>query len=364
MINVLVGGLLAIAGGVLASCVNATFQRWDIAAKEHAQRERTAIDNRNRAYYEFMSFLNQFLQFLHPSVGEKETGKYTAGLSFVEHIKVLSQISAGVQLYGSKGVGQMTQRFFNCYNEIPEKHSEIDKIKFDELNAIGAEVAGQMRAEIEADLIKNSDSNQSKNGPSKHASWVKKSLLAPFVKDWPNVIVAVGTVITCCIAGCELKTGGEAWRSVAEMFMSVQQPVFLIERVPYLATDGKNFDHEDCRISNIGDAPRCYLVREIKEYLVMNFSGSKVPHWGRKVVVPIQFYRYGVGYQGLKGIIYEKKGECARLKAFEYYNKARDFFNAYEIGYYDSVDVLAHVSYIDRFGKEIDCYYKCNSVGG
>ena len=89
MINVLVGGLLAIAGGVLASCVNAMFQQRDMALKERAQRERVAVDNRNRSYYEFMSFLNQFLQFLHPSIGEREDGKYTAGLSFVEHIKVL-----------------------------------------------------------------------------------------------------------------------------------------------------------------------------------------------------------------------------------------------------------------------------------
>ena len=140
--------------------------------------------------------------------------------------------------------------------------------------------------------------------------------------------------------------------------------VICVERMPYLAADGKNFDHEDCRMLNLGALPRYYRVREIKEYLVMNFIGSPVPHMVRKVVVPIQFYQYGVLTQGLRDVIYEKKGECARSNAFEHYRKAQEFFAAHGIGYSDSVDILAYVSYVDRFGKKVECYYKCDSVGG
>ena len=358
MINVFVGGLLAIAGGALASFINANFQRQAMAAKECAQRLRVAIDNRNRAYYELISFLGQFLQYLHPSVEKSEDGKYTAGLPLVEHVKTFAHVSAGVQLYGSEDVVKMTQSLFNSYNEIPEKLHEIDKTKFDELNALSAGLTAQMRSEIEADVKKGLKAKCSNNAPS------DKSSLASTLKEWSNVLIAIATVIACCIAGCELLSGGKTWREVAEMFMSAERPVICVERAPSLAADGKNFDHEDCRILNLGALPRYYRVRDIKEYLVMNFTGSPVPHWLRKVVVPIQFYRYGVSTQGLKDVIYEKKGECARLKAFEHYKRAQDFFASHGIGYSDSVDILAYVSYVDRFGREVECYYKCDSVGG
>ena len=248
----------------------------------------------------------------------------------------------------------------------PIVFTAVDKSKFDELNAIGAEIIAQMRSEIEADMKTNIGSDLSKEDPkltsSNNASSDKFSLTS-FLKEWSNVFIAIATVITCCIAGCEFHSGGETWREVAEMFMSAERPVICVERVPY-SSDGKNLDHEDCRILNLGALPRYYQVRDIKEYLVMNFTGSPVPHWLRRVVVPIQFYQYGVLTQGLRDVIYEEKGECARLKAFEHYKRTCDFFASHGIGYYDTVDILAHVSYVDRFGKEVECYYKCDSVGG
>ena len=361
MIQVVIGGVLAIVGGLLASCVNALYQRRYMAAKEVAQRERMDIEKRDKAYYEFMAFLNQFLQFLHPSIGEDEKDKYTAGQSLVEYVSALTHAGAGVILYGSEVVASLSQAFFGLYNEVIEKDHKIDLEKFNQLYTLAAKIMTQMRAEITG--LKAGNVNVSMSTDDDNRNEVIGKGVPAIVRGWGQVVMAVATVITCCIAGCELNSSAKTWRKVAEMFMATERQIFCIERVARLAVDGKNFNHEDCRISNIGDAPRCYLEREIKEYLVMNFSGSKVPHWVRKVVVPIQFYRYGVVAQGLKGVIYEKRGECARLDAFEHYNRARDFFATHGIGYYDSVDILAHVRYVDRFGKEIDCYYKCDSGG-
>ena len=363
MIQVIVGGVIAIIGGVLASCINAAYQRREIRAREFVQRERDKIAKRNSSYYEFTAFLNQFLQFLHPSVGEREQGKYTAGQSLVDHIRALAHSGAGVQLYGSEIVCATSHKFFDCYNEIVGKNHQIDEKLFSQLSSLVAELMTQMRIEIESDCKRMTHINDTKDEMASVRHIGNKKILR-HLKDWSNIVVAGATVIACFIASCELQSGAKAWEMATEMFMSAERPVFCVERVPYLAADGKNFNHEDCRISNIGAAPRYYLVRNIKEYLVMNFIGSHVPHWSRTVVLPIQFYSYGVLRQGLKGVIYEKKGEGARLKAFEHYNKTRDFFAARGIGYSDSVVILAHVCYVDRFGKEIDCYYKCNPVGG
>lgn len=362
MIQVVIGGVLAIVGGLLASCVNASYQRRYMVAKEVAQRERMEIEKRDRAYYEFMAFLNQFLQFLHPSIGEDEKDKYTAGQPLVEYVSALTHAGAGVLLYGSEVVTSLSQAFFKLYNELIKRDHKIDFEKFNQLHALATKIMTQMRAEI-TDL-KAGDINASlSTSDNNHNEVIGKGGLT-LVKEWGQIVTAGATVITCFIAGYELNSSGETWRKVAEMFMATERPIISIERVARLAADGKNFNHEDCKISNVGSAPRCYLVRDVKEYLIMNFTGPRVPQWVRRIVVPIQFYQYGVLSQELCGVIYEKKGENARAQAFEHYKKSYEFFNAHGIGYSDSVDVIVHVKYIDKFGKEVDSYFKSVPCGG
>lgn len=362
MVQVVIGGVLAIVGGLLASHVNASYQRRYMAAKEVAQRERMEIEKRAKAYYEFMAFLNQFLQFLHPSIGEDEKDKYTAGQSLVEYVSALTHAGAGVLLYGSEVVASLSQAFFELYNELIKRDHKIDLEKFNQLHTLAAKIMTQMRAEI-TDL-KTGDVNVSMStSDNNHNEVIGKGGLT-LVKEWGQIVAAGATVITCCITGCELKSSGQIWRKVSEMFMVTERPIIYVERVARLAADGKNLNHEDFKMSNVGTAPRCYLVRDVKEYLIMNFTGSRVPQGLRKIVVPIQFYQYGVLFQELCGVIYEKKGENARAQAFEHYKKSYEFFDTHGIGYSDSIDVLVHVRYIDKFGKEVDSYFKSIPCGG
>lgn len=179
-----------------------------------------------------------------------------------------------------------------------------------------------------------------------------------------NPLVAFSAIITCMLTAYELKSGSDNWRKMFEMVMAKGRPIICVERHRRLDADGKTFNHEDCKVFNVGEAPRCYKVREIKEYLEMTFYGAPVPNELRKIVIPVHYYTHGVLSQNLTGIIAEKKGENSCEKLINHYKRAKEFFSAKGIGYYNQEVIVVHVQYEDKFENEVDVYFKAESVGG
>lgn len=158
MIQVIVGGLLAVLGGVIGSIINAYYQKRYLDAQDKYEQRKNHLEHRARTYYETISTLTQFLQFLHPSVEEKHKGKYSAGVSFVEYVTALSKIQAGIQLYGSEVAGTKLMEFFSYYNSIPwdADVKQITDSHYSELNRIARELQSLLRQELH-NVIQNSE---------------------------------------------------------------------------------------------------------------------------------------------------------------------------------------------------------------
>lgn len=178
------------------------------------------------------------------------------------------------------------------------------------------------------------------------------------------LVSALAAVVTCFLAVENMRESARDVAGAIETWKQTQRPCLLVERSGRLAEDGKNYNHEDLTIQNLGQAPKAFTCFDVKEYLIVHVSQYKEDSYLRTFTLPIRFYKYGVHKHGLLGELYKAVGDSARREVFDFDQKARLFFKEKGLGYYSETKVVVSVGFLDAFGETFNEYFDVEAVSG
>lgn len=193
------------------------------------------------------------------------------------------------------------------------------------------------------------------------ANWTKACRMA---RRNAALVSALAAVATCFLSVEMMRESAQDIAGVIETWKQTQRPCLLVERSGRLAEDGKNYNHEDLTICNVGQAPKAFTCFDVKEFLIVHVSQYKDGPCLRTFTLPIRFYKYGVHKHGLFGELYKAVGDSARMEVFDFDQKARLFFNGKGLGYYSETKVVVCVGFHDAFGETFNEYFDVKAVSG
>lgn len=192
--------------------------------------------------------------------------------------------------------------------------------------------------------------------------WIVENASA--VSALATCVGSIVAIALCLVTICNISDTTKIANRVISIWKQSQGPNFCVERRGRLATDGKNFSHEDLFVSNLGHMPKSIKAITVKEYHLLNVTKSGDVFNTKTLVLPIWFYQYGSYTQQLTGRVFSATGDDAREHAFNFDVDLRAFLDAkgYEVN--SSTKVVVYVRFVDVFGDIHEECFDADSVGG